>query len=85
MPLFRLKNLTIAFWIDFLKPANFQLLDKYSNANIRSAFCDCLAEIGPGMFAELPEPKRITCITYVLGQCKSADGVHHTPDNVAQV
>jgi len=68
----RLKNLTCAFWIDFLKPANFQLLeDRHANANLRSAFCDCLGEIGPGIFAELPEPKRIVAITYLLGQCRN--------------
>jgi len=68
----RLRTSTVSFWIDFLKQGNFQLLDQHTNANIRSAFSDCLAEIGPEIFTELPEPKRIVCITYVLGQCKNA-------------
>ena len=44
----RLRNLTVAFWVDFLKPGNFELLERLTNPNIRSAFADCLAEIGPG-------------------------------------
>lgn len=65
----RNKNMAVSFWIDFLKPSNFDLLDRYPNANIKSAFCDCLAELGGLLFSELPEAKRLTCITYVLGQC----------------
>lgn len=61
--------MAVSFWADFLKPANFELLDKYPNANIKSAFCDCLAELGGLLFAELPEAKKLVAITYVLGQC----------------
>jgi hypothetical protein len=65
----RNKNMAVSFWMDFLKPSNFDLLDKYPNANIKSAFCDCLAEMGGLLFTELPEAGKMVCITYVLGQC----------------
>jgi len=65
----KVKNLASSFWVDFLKHQNFTLLDKYPNANIKSAFCDCLAEIGGFLFSELPEPKKKLFITYILSQC----------------
>jgi len=65
----KVKNLATSFWVDFLKHQNFALLDKYPNANIKSAFCDCLAEIGGFLFSELPEPKKKLFITYILSQC----------------
>jgi len=65
----KVKNLASSFWVDFLKHQNFSLLDKYPNANIKSAFCDCLAEIGGFLFSELPEPKKKLFITYILSQC----------------
>jgi len=65
----KVKNLANSFWVDFLKHQNFSLLDKYPNANIKSAFCDCLAEIGGFLFSELPEPKKKLFITYILSQC----------------
>eukprot|EP00092_Neocalanus_flemingeri_P101336 GFUD01129574.1.p1 GENE.GFUD01129574.1~~GFUD01129574.1.p1 ORF type:complete len:911 (-),score=287.76 GFUD01129574.1:124-2856(-) len=65
----KVKNLATSFWVDFLKQSNFALLDKYPNANIKSAFCDCLAEMGGLLYSELPEPKKLLCITYILSQC----------------
>jgi len=65
----KVNNLANSFWVDFLKHQNFALLDKYPNANIKSAFCDCLAEIGGFLFSELPEPKKKLFITYILSQC----------------
>ena len=62
-------NLATAFWVDFLKQSNFELLDKYPNANIKSAFCDCLAEMGGYLYSELPQPKKIVCVSYILSQC----------------
>ena len=58
-------NLATAFWVDFLKQSNFELLDKYPNANIKSAFCDCLAEMGGFLHSELPQPKKIVCVSYI--------------------
>jgi len=66
------QKLATSFWVDFLKPSNFALLDKYPNANIKSAFCDCLAEIGGYLFSELPEPKKRLFITYILSQCSES-------------
>jgi len=74
----KVKNLATSFWVDFLKPSNFTLLDKHPNANIKSAFCDCLAEMGGFLYSELPEPKKLLCITYILSQCgegRVEDGV----------
>eukprot|EP00088_Acartia_fossae_P039609 TRINITY_DN4123_c0_g1_i11.p1 TRINITY_DN4123_c0_g1~~TRINITY_DN4123_c0_g1_i11.p1 ORF type:complete len:943 (-),score=161.07 TRINITY_DN4123_c0_g1_i11:371-3199(-) len=78
----RLRNLTVAFWVDFLKPANFQLLESLTNPNIRSAFADCLAEIGPDLYTDLPDKKRIVCITYILGQCRNVLDVEETNPEV---
>ena len=66
----KVKNLATAFWVDFLKQSNFELLDKYPNANIKSAFCDCIAEMGGFLYDELPHPKKIVCISYILSQCQ---------------
>jgi len=74
----RLKELTVHFWVDFLKQENFELLGRLTNPNIRSAFADCLAEIGADIFTDLPENKRIVCITYILGQCKNVLDVDET-------
>jgi hypothetical protein len=49
----------------------FFIFDQHTNANIKSAFCDCLAEMGCLVFSNLPEAKKIVCITFVLGQCSS--------------
>ena len=65
----KVSNLAIAFWVDFLKQPNFQLLDKFPNANIKSAFCDCLAEMGGHIYSELPQPKKLVCVSYILSQC----------------
>jgi len=81
----RLRNLTVAFWVDFLKPANFEMLERLTNPNIRSAFADCLAEIGPELYTELPDKKRIVCITYILGQCKNLlDSEETNPEIILQ-
>ena len=81
-----MRNLTVAFWVDFLKPANFQLLESLTNPNIRSAFADCLAEIGPDLYTDLPDKKRIVCITYILGQCRNVLDVEETnPEVILQV
>ena len=66
----KVKNLATAFWIDFLKQSNFELLDKYPNANIKSAFCDCISEMGGFLYDELPQSKKIVCISYILSQCQ---------------
>ena len=67
-------NLAVNFWIDFLKPGNLELLDKHPTANIRSAFCDCLAELGGFLFSELPQSKRLLVITFILSQCGEVAG-----------
>ena len=69
----KVSNLATAFWVDFLKQSNFELLDKYPNANIKSAFCDCLAEVGGHLYSELPQQKRIVCISYILSQCNEQE------------
>ena len=66
----KVKNLATAFWVDFLKQSNFELLDKYPNANIKSAFCDCISEMGGFLYDELPQSKKIVCISYILSQCQ---------------
>ena len=66
-------NLATAFWVDFLKQPNFELLDKFPNANIKSAFCDCLAEMGGQLYSELPSPKKLVIVSYILSQCGEQD------------
>ena len=65
----KIVKLATAFWMDFLKPSNFELLEKYPNANIKSAFCDCLAEMGGFLYNELPQAKKIVCVSFILSQC----------------
>ena len=80
----RNRNMAVSFWIDFLKPANFELLDRHPNANIKSAFCDCLAELGGLLFSELPEAKKLVAITYVLGQCNAELNKEAAPEKLIQ-
>lgn len=63
-------KLVVSFWVDFLKPTNFELLEKFPNSSIKSAFCDCLAEMGGTIYSELPSPKKIVCITFLLSQTR---------------
>ena len=66
----KIRNLATAFWVDFLKQSNFKLLDKHPNANIKSAFCDCISEMGGFLYDELPQPKKIVVLSYILSQCQ---------------
>ena len=69
----KVNHLATAFWVDFLKQPNFELLDKFPNANIKSAFCDCLAEMGGQLYSELPGPKKLVIVSYILSQCGEQD------------
>jgi len=80
----RNRNMAVSFWVDFLKPSNFALLDRHPNANIKSAFCDCLAEMGGLLFAELPEAKKVVAITYALGQCSAEVDLQAAPERLIQ-
>ncbi|KAI0231144.1 HEAT repeat-containing protein 6 [Lamellibrachia satsuma] len=42
---------------------------------VRSAACDCLANIGPVLFEKLPMDKQVLCITWLLGM--THDDNHH--------
>jgi len=63
-------KMVVSFWVDFLKPTNFELLEKFPNSSIKSAFCDCLAEMGGTIYSELPSPKKIVCLTFLLSQTR---------------
>ncbi|KAK3084159.1 hypothetical protein FSP39_009229 [Pinctada imbricata] len=55
------------FWISLLNGPVSTVLQSETNSSVKATTCDCVANIGPDVFAVLGIDKRILCITLMLG------------------
>ena len=61
------------FWLSVLKPS---LLDSVEERNcpvLKAALCNCIAEVGGGIFCHLPTDRRVLALTFMLRLCRDKD------------
>ena len=61
------------FWLAFLRPRVFQLVEERGDPTLKAALCDCLSAIGEHVYQHLPLDKRETdlkssrwCIRFIF-------------------
>jgi hypothetical protein len=52
------KTPLLRFWLAFLKPKVFQVVEERSEQSLKAALCDCLSAIGEHIYQQLPVEKR---------------------------
>ena len=70
------------FWLAFLRPRVFQLVEERGDPTLKAALCDCLSAIGEHVYQHLPLDKReiqITDMKFPLVRCNSFHFILRTP------
>ena len=61
------------FWLSVLKPSLLDSVEERRCPVLKAALCNCIAEVGGGIFCHLPTDRRMLALTFMLRLCRDGD------------